>query len=192
MKYSFAKFRDFQGGGYGVAILYKPTLTLLEEKILRYADPTKPGPSTCGDPQPRDFCQGALALRLLLPTGNVFWFVTTHLGLGMQAEEIPQLLDFVRTLSSTAPVVITGDFNVIPSFTEMASLYKEWSEGWRDCGDGSEGWTFSSAKPYEKIDYVFVAPAPSPVFPPPKCLSATIPASQSSDHFPLVVRYAVA
>jgi len=45
--------------------------------------------------------------------------------------------------------------------------------------------TFSSGKPYERIDYIWVTPATGTRSPFMRCVAADLPNTQASDHFPL-------
>ena len=176
----FLQNRVYQDGGYGVAILTRTTP--LERREFHYHAPEQPAPRC--DRQPTtlaDYCQGALALKLRdTESGELFWFVTTHIGLsGMQTPEVTELVDeFLPTLDGARAVFVTGDFNSVPTDTCMKAIQAQYTDTWDVCGAGN-GWTFDSANPFERIDYIFQRPN---VF---KCKKAVVPDTQASDHRPV-------
>jgi endonuclease/exonuclease/phosphatase family metal-dependent hydrolase len=162
MQALFAKMRDYEGGQYGIAILTKFKVTAHKE--FHYQKPMALQASfgkssfqidffiflllqsTCaGDPVPGDYCQGALAVRVLIPISNAvteIWFVTTHLGLsGVQLNESQQLYDqFFQQLleEEDIPIVFTGDFNSTPDSPAIQYLVKQRDikDQWPMCGKG--------------------------------------------------------
>jgi len=188
MKFAqFGKMRDFQGGGYGIAILCKHPI--LDTKLFYYSKPSKNQKMRiCGDPAPGDYCQGALAVLVNI-NGHKFWFVTTHIGLdGVQLNEVTQL--FQQFISSTLKpsnynIFVTGDFNTVPESTAIQYLSVRLQDMWRSnnnaCGSG-DGFTFDSASPFERIDYLFFYKIEHPI----KCLNASVVNTQASDHRPVL------
>eukprot|EP00698_Gefionella_okellyi_P025500 TRINITY_DN9366_c0_g1_i1.p1 TRINITY_DN9366_c0_g1~~TRINITY_DN9366_c0_g1_i1.p1 ORF type:complete len:282 (-),score=56.57 TRINITY_DN9366_c0_g1_i1:76-795(-) len=182
--YRYGKMRDFEGGGYGIAILSKHPI--LDTRVLRYNKPgTNTPPEDCGTPADKDFCQGALAVLVNVTTTTSgplqLWFVTTHLGLqGAQEDETKQLVPFLTSLGSH--VVLCGDMNSVPTDPAMQVLRDaHLQDMWQSCGTGP-GFTFNSAAPFERIDFIYRAPKLAPV----KC-NAFVPDTQASDHRPLVL-----
>jgi len=109
--YAFGKFRDFENGAYGVAVLSrypiehsqifhytKPSSFIREGDAIpdEYTTPLEEMPFVktmdtagqkmnlvCEIAEEGDFCQGAVAI--LVRSGSVkIWFVTTHLGEAMR------------------------------------------------------------------------------------------------------------
>lgn len=78
----------------------------------------------------------------------------------MQLNEVKQLItDFIPTLTDADAVFVTGDFNSIPTSAAVMLMKKSgnFSDTWELHGQG-DGFTFNSAKPFERIDYVFLKP----------------------------------
>lgn len=193
LAYRYAKFRNFEGGGYGIAIL---SALPIEDTIILYYN--KPGysintpPSQCSNPQPRDYCQGALAIRVSMDIPNEFpipvsgnnnnkqkngvsntkvplWFATTHLEVDprgqVQVEEVKQLLHFLSRLTPKAPVILTGDFNSKPTSEAIRLVVSDPGFKMYDVWHMcgvGPGFTYNSSKPFERIDYVFLHHPPGP------------------------------
>ena len=148
----YGKMRDFQGGGYGIAILSK--FPIASTQVLHYKNPNG-SVVTCGDPLPRDYCQGALATLVEIAPRRFVWMVTTHIGLyDVQLDEVVQLMRFVKgvLLPISRDIIITGDFNSVPASAAIRKMSQEFKDVWIACGDGSEGFTFDSHQPFERID----------------------------------------
>jgi len=199
--YSYGKMRNFEGGGYGIAIVSR--FRILKTEIFHYHLPnetaragTEP-PARCDVYKMRDYCQGALAVLVQVPNQDEtpVWFVTTHLGLeGVQLNETKQFLnEFMPRLQkvaapgTTVPVILTGDFNSVPNDPNHQLLRdKGFADAWQQCGDGpkDEGFTFNSEKPFERIDFVYYTGMTTQ----PKCKLATVPNTMASDHRPVLVK----
>lgn len=197
----FAKFRDFENGGYGVAIISRfPIETAV---TLHYSKPSMFGAVTpkakvCEVPFEGDYCQGAIAIKV--DTGSQkIWFGTTTLGIGfkgaVQAEEAKQLTKFLANLPPANPsgqdyVIITGDFNSDPTSEAIGNMLKgdqiELTDSWPHCSYGN-GFTFNSANPTERIDYAFYAARGSSND--KVTCRAGVRNTQASDHRPLYVSY---
>ena len=211
---AYGKMRNYQGGGYGVAILSK--LPILQTITWHYAPPGghpttvfflflflyrsqsssihSAQPEECALEKTNDYCQGVLAVRVRPPSSSTdIWFATTHLGLGGgQFNETLQLNLHLQVLDPSLPVVITGDFNSVPTSDAIQLLTNKYgyNDGWATCAqDPNAGNTFDSNKPFERIDFQFLRKTntPSPLQCIPK--SAVVPNTQTSDHRPLVVQY---
>lgn len=107
-------------------------------------------------------------------------FVTTHLQHNSQVERIAQV-DRIRELlaDGTGPVILTGDTNAKPDSVEMLTLKESLSDAWDTAGQG-DGFTYSTANPYTRIDYVMSSPDV-------RATSATVLNTDASDHFPVLV-----
>ncbi|MEJ1974352.1 MAG: endonuclease/exonuclease/phosphatase family protein [Lacunisphaera sp.] len=119
-------------------------------------------------------------------------FLTTHLGLGIEERKLQmQALVGSEWLGAVPPdedVLLCGDFNATPGSVP----YRLAAQHLRDAQIGLKGHvplrTFSSTKPFARIDHIFVSAG----FVPGKII---VPrdriARLASDHFPLVVDFAV-
>jgi len=183
-RYVYAKMRNFQGGEYGIAIFTRHEIL---ESIIFHYHPPNIDIRECGDSKPNDYCQGAVAVRIEPESGKQVWFVTTHLGLGMQYEETIQLYEeFLIHLPGHWPVIITGDFNVIPSSEEVQYLRSnEVYDAWTECGEGGNGYTYSTIAPQSRIDYHFLYTRVKEHN--VQCVNSFVGQSTSSDHFPLIL-----
>lgn len=78
-----------------------------------------------------------------------------------------------------APVLVAGDFNTPPRGRIYNALHARLSDSWREAGWGL-GKTYSASLPVVRIDYVWHSEQWT-------ARRAFVPASQASDHRPLVV-----
>lgn len=205
--FQFAKFRPFQGGAYGIGIMSR--LPIVEHRMLQYEKPSSAGglrsyrrsrdDERCAKYAPDDFCQGALAVRVQLQAEEplFIWYVTTHLGLqGVQAEEARQLAHrlVVPLQETNIPIIVSGDFNAEPSSEAVQILLHEANmiDTWEMCGSGkaSDGFTFNSQKPYERIDYQLLW-LPREFNNKMTCVRASVPVTEASDHRPYLVEYVI-
>jgi endonuclease/exonuclease/phosphatase family metal-dependent hydrolase len=129
----------------------------------------------------------ALGIRVGL-ANEAFWFAavtTMSWTLGHEAEREPKVVELDRWMCEIAagdsiPPVIGGDFDATPDTSSIRFLAglqglegrsTFWADAWAQAGDGSPGYTWSSASPYvqpfmeavfaqpdhhRRIDYVFV------------------------------------
>jgi len=142
MKVAFGKAMDFDGGGYGVAILSRHGLDAPSCEAL-------PNP---GENEPR----AALAAQVTLPGGAVVPFISTHLEVASESDRLAQAKHInTRFAKDAVPALLAGDFNALPDSATMAELRGAWVST-----DGSNPEpTFPSAAPEIKIDYVMFRPA---------------------------------
>jgi endonuclease/exonuclease/phosphatase family metal-dependent hydrolase len=142
MHHAFGKFMDFQGGGYGLAVLSK--YPVLDETVIRLPDGNEP--------------RVALAVRVQPPGGSPFTIINLHFDWVRddsfryaQAETLAKRLD-----SWPGPYVLLGDFNDVPGSRTLALFRARAAEARKPAADS---FTFSSDKPEREIDYIFFAPA---------------------------------
>lgn len=83
-----------------------------------------------------------------------------------------------RIDASAGPALVFGDMNAPPAAPELAPLRARLHDAWDS--SGGPGFTYPAEAPTERIDYVLV----SPEF---RVRRATVPATQASDHRPVVV-----
>ena len=142
MHHAFGKFMDYQGGGYGLAVLSK--YPILDETVIRLPDGNEP--------------RVALAVRVQPSAGASFTVINLHFDWVdddrfryAQAEVLAKRLD-----GWPGPYVLLGDFNDVPASRTLALFRSRATEVKKPAG-GS--FTFSSTKPEREIDYIFFAPA---------------------------------
>ena len=163
----FGKAIDFEGGGYGQAILSKYPLGDLTVQTLP------------GEPRSEQRVAAAAEVTLGGDSRKVL-FVTTHLH--HQSDELRQKqaakLDELFA-KSKRPVIAAGDLNARPDSKPLAVLAKNWTPA----TTGQPLLTFPAAKPTRQIDYVLHRPADK--F---KVIEAkVVEEAVASDHRPLLV-----
>ncbi|MFC4119022.1 endonuclease/exonuclease/phosphatase family protein [Nonomuraea zeae] len=102
----------------------------------------------------------------------------THL----QHNDANERLDQVRAIqplvaAHEGPVVLTGDLNARPEAPEIRALSETLADTWSRAGSG-DGFTHPATGPEARIDYVFTSADV-------EVRSATVVASDASDHLPL-------
>lgn len=174
MHFFFGKAIDYQGGGYGVAILSK--YPLKETTVHRL--PSKEGTNA----EPRVVATA----RIELYNGVTIRFGSTHLDAqrdpsnrGLQVKEI-----IVIAGKEKLPFILAGDFNAVPESDAMKIITKKFELSCRQCP-----LTSSAQNPVRTIDYiVFRDPSGK--------LKAknheVINEKQASDHLPVVAEFEVA
>jgi endonuclease/exonuclease/phosphatase family metal-dependent hydrolase len=161
----FGKALDFQGGGYGVALLSR--WPLAEDTLLHL-----PGDA----PEPR----GVLRARVAAPGGPLY-LLNTHLDASREdtfrRQEAAALLEIAAGLRARgARVLLGGDFNATPESAVVADMLGAgWRDGWTVCGGAGPGLTFPAKAPEKRIDYLFLPPGA-------ECRSAEVVGGEASDH----------
>jgi len=124
----------------------------------------------------------------------------THLhhtpeGAAIRAEQIRDLLAYVKSRRGTGAVVLAGDFNAPPKAPEMESVMKAFVDVFAATHRATETDTVTTLNPAKglpsrRIDYVFVARKPS-ITPLSSEIVFDVPAADGtwpSDHFGVVAR----
>ena len=168
MYYAYGKAIDFQGGGYGVAVLSRYPLDLIEIHALPYT--------------PGYEARVLLLTRIHAPGISDLYFGATHLQHNLEEDRIAQAGEIVIATSDknvvNGPVILAGDFNAQPDEPPMKIL-KLWFE---DAAGNNPQPTWPSSEPRVRIDYVLLKPGDD--F---QVLQTEIPDEPvASDHLPLV------
>ncbi|MEW6183013.1 MAG: endonuclease/exonuclease/phosphatase family protein [Bacillota bacterium] len=100
--------------------------------------------------------QRGLTEVTIADAGTQWSFLTTHLGLSvearvMQVGMITEVLDGI-----SRPFILTGDFNCLHDAEELAPLYTRLRDAALEADRTFA--TFPAGKPEERIDFVFVSP----------------------------------
>jgi endonuclease/exonuclease/phosphatase family metal-dependent hydrolase len=173
MRGVFGRTLDFQGGGYGVALLARWPVA---EDTLVHLAPDPPGEGAGNPREPR----GVLRARVAAPGGPLY-VLNTHLDASgpdtFRRREAAALLEVAgRLRDGGARVLLGGDFNATPESAVVASvLGAGWRDGWEACGGAGEGLTFPAKAPTKRIDYLFFPPGT-------RCEAATVVGGEASDH----------
>lgn len=165
--FAFGKNIDFQGGSYGNAILSR--FPILESNNHHYK-------------MLREGEQRGLLYAKVDIDGAPLIFASTHIDFRpdnterlSNVEEMVQLAERFKPL----PVILCGDFNDAPNSEVHFRLKEHFTDAWETAGEGG-GFTYSSAKPNKRIDFIFVTANV-------QINKATVISTQASDHLPLVV-----
>lgn len=179
---AFGRTLDYQGGGYGIAVLSR--WPILSSRL--HPLPVDPAQERAGGSyEPR----GALAVRTAGPDdwggpGGTLDIVNTHLDASAEdqfrRQEVEGVLAVAERLRADGWAVVGGDFNAEPGTATIERMRAVgWKDAWETCGNGA-GHTFSTESPVKRIDYLFLSPGLT-------CTSARVLESTASDHRPLLV-----
>ena len=138
----FGKAMDYDGGGYGEAVLSRHPIIETKNNPLPHGAKAEP--------------RAALEIHIELPGGVKMAFVGTHLdhqwdqsNRMMQAGRIMELYE-----NYNLPIVLAGDFNATAGSDPINLLGRQWS----DVAEDDSQPTFPSTKPAIRIDYIMYKP----------------------------------
>jgi endonuclease/exonuclease/phosphatase family metal-dependent hydrolase len=165
MNHAFGKFMDYQGGGYGMAILSRHPIVRSHSVELPKGN------------EPRV----ALVVETRLPDSRVIAVINVHFDWvrddGFRFAQAETLAKFIDGLKM--PFVLLGDFNDVPDSRTLALFRARAPEARKPAG---QSFTFPSDAPEREIDYVFFSPAT--MFAPREV--RVIDERLASDHRPLL------
>ena len=167
MDYVFGKAMDFQGGGYGQAILSRWPIKAQQVHQL---------PQRAGR-EPRILLRTTIAPSSF---GEMV-FGTTHLDHQIEEIRVEQVSEINRLLSpttSSVPVILAGDFNAVPVSAPMQVMASQWM----DAAHGIAAPTIPATNPRRRIDYILCAPSKKWTTTQSKVLEEPI----ASDHRPVM------
>jgi endonuclease/exonuclease/phosphatase family metal-dependent hydrolase len=165
MKIVFGRNIDFEGGGYGTAVLTKlPVRSSESIKLKSYYAPYKENPEQ----------RGVQVIGLGGKEKPELLFLCTHLDYRPPDDErfnsALTINEFIKK-HANMPAILAGDLNATPDSRVIRELRKEWKVvGWRtNIGSSqsadvnhNDGWpllTFPAEKPDRWIDYILYRPA---------------------------------
>ncbi len=157
---------------FGVALLSRyPILGFRNETLTRLSTQDSNATPT---PMP------GLLVASLDVRGTQVTVFDTHLDYrrdpSVRETQVGEMLAFIKKIDG--PVIVFGDMNAKPDAPELQPLLQQLHDAWS--GNPDAGFTYPAEAPNERIDYVLV----SPHF---RVRSARVPATQASDHRPVVV-----
>jgi endonuclease/exonuclease/phosphatase family metal-dependent hydrolase len=139
----FGKAMDFDGGGYGEAILSKYPIIASRNVPLPHSPGNEP--------------RAALEITVELPSGDTVQFIGTHLE--HQQESSDRILQVQKIndvfTGNKYPAILAGDLNDTPDSRPIAML----NQHWKDASEKNPEPTYSSKNPRKKIDYIFYRPS---------------------------------
>ncbi len=167
----FSNNYSFQGGEYGNAILSR--FPVLQATNLHY--------QKVNETEQRGLLQVTLDVQ-----GRKFAFLATHIDHRRDdAARWSNVAEIERLMAThhNLPVILCGDFNDVPTSRVYRRLSESFDDTWAKIGQG-DGFTIPADKPNRRIDYIWVYKH-QPLIP----LRAWVPASEASDHRPVVAEF---
>lgn len=140
----FGKAIDFPDGPYGNGFLSK--LPIKSAEVIPVPDPDVKDEDT--------YYETRAVIKAVVTLENKdITVLVTHFGLakGEQRNSVKTILAELE--KARTPVILMGDFNVTPDDEIIAPIYEKINEAF----DNENPYTFSSDKPYMKIDYIFLS-----------------------------------
>lgn len=167
----FSNNFHFQGGEYGNAVLTRFPVERWTNTHLRML---RPG-------EQRGVLQVVLNVR-----GRSLLLLATHLDYraddAERLQSVAQLAEIVRA-DRGLPMLAAGDFNDVPGSRTYRALTNLFEDVWPQVGEGP-GFTYPSAAPGKRIDYLWISKGA-----PFRATRAWVPATDASDHRPLVAEF---
>ena len=173
---AFGRTLDYQGGGYGIAILSR--FPIQSDSVIRlHVTPSQARAG--GSYEPR----GVLHATILVGRTTIH-VLNTHLDASAddsyRRQEAARLVEIATSLTQQGDrVMLGGDLNSTPesavhAMIESAGL----RDVWRECGSG-DGFTYPETKPVRRIDYLHLSESV-------RCTQARVLESAISDHRPVL------
>ncbi|HEX3601489.1 MAG TPA: endonuclease/exonuclease/phosphatase family protein [Lacipirellulaceae bacterium] len=155
MKVVFGHNIDYDGGGYGTAVLTNLPIRSSESVKLKSFYQSTPKHAEQ---------RGVQILELGDKSEPPLWFLCTHLDYRPKDDE---RMDSAHTINDLVekhadePAIIAGDFNATPDSAPVKELAKEWKVAGEEPSDAHAGkyFSFPADKPDRRIDYVMCRPA---------------------------------
>ena len=167
MNFAFAHNLDYQGGQYGVAILSRFPIGVIDHR--KYENKRE--------------AERRGMIRIEVDVGGkTINFVTTHLDYQYKdgrVFETEQLLEFLS--SQKAPLIVVGDFNDEPTGDACKLMLASFQDGWVRSRARGEGLSYPADKPAKRIDYIFTRPSDRI-----RAKKAWTVNTLASDHLPVV------
>ncbi|HKQ36948.1 MAG TPA: endonuclease/exonuclease/phosphatase family protein [Verrucomicrobiae bacterium] len=167
----FGKNIEYQGGGYGTAVLSR--FPILEMTNLHY--------QMMHPHEQRGLLQAVLDLG-----GRKILLLNTHLDYhNDDAERVQDVKAIKAAIDSRTnmPVILCGDFNEGPGSRTHNRLSEFLADTWKEIGNGS-GFTFSSSAPWQRIDFIWHSRHL-------RALKTAVIKTNASDHLPVVAEFSL-
>ena len=173
MNHYFGRSINYQGGGYGNAVLSRYPIRQQKRTLLARLNVSVE--------------QRSVAEVVLDLGGAELVLLNAHLDAGAGDEERLHSIAQLKTISQSygqRPLLLCGDFNTVATGPPYSALAETFSDAWTTVGIGN-GYTFPSQIPNRRIDYFWHLPNGQPP------LRAWVPVTTASDHRPLVTDWLV-
>jgi endonuclease/exonuclease/phosphatase family metal-dependent hydrolase len=156
---------------FGVALLTRyPVVRFRNDSIARLSTQV---------PNARPALAPGLLDAILDVHGQPVRVFNTHLDYrkdpAVRAQQVHEMLGFIGDIE--VPTLVFGDLNAAPNAPELQPLLATLHDAWS--GQADAGFTYPAEAPRERIDYVLVSPRFT-------VRSVRVPATQASDHRPVV------
>lgn len=157
---------------FGVALLSRFRVVAWRNDTITRLSTQEPNPLPAPAP-------GLLEARLDVQGREIRVF-DTHLDYRADpAVRRRQVADMLRYIGAAdVPTLLLGDLNASPNASELVPLFERLTDAWP--ASAGPGFTYPADRPEKRIDYVLVSPQL-------RVRSATVPATDASDHRPVVV-----
>ncbi|WP_236973616.1 endonuclease/exonuclease/phosphatase family protein [Membranihabitans maritimus] len=160
---SYGKTIPYKGGYYGIGILSRFPSASIQRIYL---------PMTNGGKEQRALLMADVEIK----EGKYITFASTHLDYINSDVRWAQVSKLNKVLKEASyPVIVAGDFNARPEYTEISEGMGEWKSL------SNTDPTASAESPKYKIDYIFGYPVNAW-----KLIETKTPKIQLSDHLPIV------
>jgi len=164
----FSNNSSFQGGEYGNAVL---TRFPVKRWTNRHYQMLRAG-------EQRGLLQVVLEVH-----GRELVFLNTHID--FRGDDTERLLNAAEMLEAIQPyhgrpMILCGDFNDTPGSRTHQKIAQAFVDAWMAAGAG-DGFTIPAEGPRKRIDYIWTSKDPSI-----EALRLWVPASEASDHLPVV------
>jgi len=174
----FGRSLDFQGGGYGIAVLSR--WPIVADSVVRL--PVFPPQERAGGShEPRS----ALWVEVAAPGGQLH-VINTHLDAsGTDSARLQEIAEVLRLADDRrrtgGRVLLGGDLNSTPeSETQHRVRDAGWQDAWAVCGGVGDGFSYPDGIPRKRIDYLYLGAGE-------RCHGAQVIETHASDHRPLLV-----
>jgi endonuclease/exonuclease/phosphatase family metal-dependent hydrolase len=169
---AFGRTLDFQGGGYGIAVLSR--WPIVRDTLVHLAiDP--PQERAGGSHEPRG------ALHAVIARGaDTVHVLNTHLDASRddryRRQESAGVAALARAIAARGgTLLVGGDLNSEPGAVALSTLAAAgMRDAWAECGAGP-GLSFPAAAPVKRIDYLLLTGSA-------RCTGARVLESEASDH----------
>lgn len=187
----FGRGRESNGSGEHMGVFYRrDRLRVIESGDFWLSDtPEMPGSISWGHPHPR---MVTWALFETLADGRRFYLLNTHLPYRGEDEDARlrgarAIARWLRALPNDVPMVLTGDFNTLPSspsYAEFKGLLQDaWIAAAQRTGPENTFHAFTG-QPQKRIDWILVRGLRTDAM---RTVDSHEDGRYPSDHFPLVV-----
>ena len=171
MNACFGKNIDYQGGGYGTALLSRFPILEMTNTHYQMLHPHE---------------QRGLLQAVLQVGGRKLLFLNTHLDYhnddAERAMDVKAIKAAVESRTNM-PVILCGDFNEGPGSRTHNRLSEFLNDTWKQAGSGP-GFTFSSGAPWQRIDFIWHSKALRP-------LNISVIKTSLSDHLPVIAEFSL-